>query len=430
MTSTSIKYNHTSDRVARDEIRNAMDLCRLGTLKIFDGMDDATFRCQAHPDFSPVGWHLGHIAFTEGLWLLERCAGMPPLFPDYRKLMAQDGLPKHKRIELPPLPEILDYLQIVREQVFEYLETAPIAEQERLWRFILQHESQHTETIALILQMLGKQSSALNGVGTEGEQSAAEFSFLDSDLCEAIAIPAGEFWQGSNASDALDNERSLHRRYVPTYYIDRYPVTCAQYRQFIQANGYHNPRFWSSAGWEWLQTANVTQPLYWIDDRAFDLHPVCGVSYYEAEAYARFVGKRLPTEAEWEKAASWNPQSQTKYIYPWGDDFPNRDRCNYDNLLCQTTPVNAYPKGVSSYGCYDMVGNVWEWTSTCFEGYEGFEFYPYAGYSQAYFDGQHQVLKGGSWTTRPWAMRCSFRNWYHPWIRQIFAGFRCARDPD
>ena len=154
--------------------------------------------------------------------------------------------------------------------------------------------------------------------------------------------------------------------------------------------------------------------------------PVCGVSWYEADAYARFIGKRLPTEAEWEKATSWNVVTEQQHTYPWGQEAPNPHRCNHNNLIGQTTPVNAYPMGQSAYGCYDMLGNVWEWTATWFDAYAGFVAYPYRGYSQAYFDGQHRVLKGGSWATPPWAMRSSFRNWYYPGIRQILAGFRCA----
>ncbi len=426
MTSISIKFNRIasktdSDRaVVREAIRHAMDQCRLGTLKLFETMDNETFRCQVHPDFSPVGWHLGHIGFTEGLWLLERGAGISPLFPQYRKLLAQDGLPKHHRVKLPPLPEILDYLQGIRSQVFEYLETADIAEQQRIWQFILQHESQHTETIAFVLQL---QKSAV-GIPT---RAIAAFPELEH---EAVTIPGGEFLLGTDSLDALDNEQLPHSVYLPGYKIDRYPVTCGQYRHFIQAGGYNNPNLWCNAGWDWVQTAQLTQPLYWRDEAAFNHHPVCGVSYYEAAAYARFVGKRLPTEAEWEKAACWNAATQTKHIYPWGDEFPTGDRCNHDNQQAQTTPVDAYPRGASAYGCYDMMGNVWEWTSSWFAPYPGFKHFPYPGYSQTYFDHQHRVLRGSSWATRPWAMRGSFRNWYHPWMRQILAGFRCAGESD
>jgi gamma-glutamyl hercynylcysteine S-oxide synthase len=243
-----------------------------------------------------------------------------------------------------------------------------------------------------------------------------------------VMIPAGEFVQGNDSIDALDNESPSYRVYLDTYLIDRYPVTCGQYRAFMAVGGYENAEWWSEAGWQWLQVERVTQPLYWHSDRSYDDHPVCGVSWYEAEAYSNFVGKRLPTEAEWEKAASWDAQTKRHCIYPWGEEFPTGEYCNCDRLIGTTTPVNAYPAGQSAYGLADTLGNVWEWTGSWFAPYNGFQSYPYIGYSQVYFDNQHRVLKGGSWATRPWALRSSFRNWYYPSVRQVFAGFRCAAD--
>jgi ergothioneine biosynthesis protein EgtB len=231
---------------------------------------------------------------------------------------------------------------------------------------------------------------------------------------------------------AVDNERPRHRVELGDYWIDRYPVTNGQYRQFIQADGYENSQWWTEAGWHWRLQHKITQPLYWSADGAWDQHPVCGVSWYEAAAYARFCGKRLPTEAEWEKAASWNPATARSQLYPWGDPAltdTNCDRAKYANHFHQvgwTTPVNAYGANQSPLGCRDMLGNVWEWTDSWFQGYDGFQPYPYVGYSQVFFDGQHRVLRGGSWATRPWALRNSFRNWYYPTMRQLFAGFRCA----
>ena len=410
----------------RQQMKNWMQLCRQGTLKLFEGMDNKTFRHQPHPDFSPVGWHLGHIGYTESLWFLESCA-KSPLTPlnkggeniDVRRLLTNDGLPKQERVNLPSLAEICEYLERIRKEVFEYLEVAPFEEQERLWRFILQHESQHTEIISFLLQLQGwsvvsSQWSVVSGHG------------LKEPLTEMITIPAGEFEMGSNSLDALDNERPSHRVYLDSYQIDRYPVTCGKYRQFIEEKGYQNSQFWSPEGWEWIQKNGITQPLYWREDSALDHHPVCNVSWYEADAYARFIGKRLPTEAEWEKAARWDAKTGICHTYPWGEMPPDAEKCNHDNIYRGTTPVDSYPSAKSACGLQDALGNVWEWTSSWFEGYEGFEYYPYRGYSEVYFDRQHRVLKGGSWATRPWGLRCSFRNWYHPYVRQILAGFRCA----
>jgi ergothioneine biosynthesis protein EgtB len=425
----------------RQQLKQWMQHCRIGTLKLFEEINYDTFCRQVHPAFSPAGWHLGHIAYTEALWLLERCAMLPPQFPEYRRLFVADGLPKAERVKLPTLEVIHDYLDTVRTQVFKYLETADLDQQERLWRWLLQHESQHSETITFVLQLqrwpswsVGRELSTQNFSGDTRftDKSASRESWQVGSLnaqpdFEMIQIPGGEFEQGNASIDALDNERLIHRRYLDTYWIDRYPVTCGQYRVFMEAGGYQNPNWWSASGWKWLQENPVNQPLYWADVPDWDNHPVCGVSWYEAEAYARFAGKRLPTEAEWEKATSWDATALYRRAYPWGEATPDVHLSNHDNTIRQTTPVDAYPAGQSAYGLYDTLGNVWEWTSCVFNGYEGFASYPYPGYSKVYFDGQHYVLRGGSWATRPWALRSSFRNWYHPGVRQILAGFRCAR---
>jgi gamma-glutamyl hercynylcysteine S-oxide synthase len=156
--------------------------------------------------------------------------------------------------------------------------------------------------------------------------------------------------------------------------------------------------------------------------------PVCHVCYWEAEAYARWAGKRLPTELEWEAAASWSPETGEKSIYPWGDEPPANRHANLDQLLFETTPVGSYPAGVSPIGCWDMLGNVWEWTSTDFHGYPGYRTFPYREYSEAFFGAEYKVLRGGSWATRFGAIRNTFRNWDYPIRRQIFSGMRCVRD--
>jgi iron(II)-dependent oxidoreductase len=410
----------TSIQFCREEILEALYQCRVQTLNLFAAIDSDTFYLQVHPNFSPVGWHLGHIGFTEAYWILERCAGYAPLFPQYKKLFAADGLPKAQRQNLPSLEVIQNYLETVRSKVFHYLETAPLEKEERLWRWLIQHESQHNETIIFILQLHHWQKNLI------ASSVKKQQSDLVANISEMVEIPAGEFMMGSDAIDAQDNERPAHQVYLDTYWIDRYPVTCKQYREFITARGYQNRQWWSEEGWQWLQANSVSQPLYWLDSPDWDNHPVCGVSWYEAQAYANFAGKRLPTEAEWEKAASWNVVKKQKFTYPWGKERPNNQFCNYNFFIRQTTPVNAYSKGQSPYGCYDMLGNVWEWTASWFAGYDKFTSYPYRGYSQTYFDQQHRVLKGGSWATGSWGLRTSFRNWYHPWVRQILAGFRCT----
>ena len=331
-----------------------------------------------------MGWHLGHISYTESLWISERLSRLPGDSSQYRKLFAADGLPKAERQNLPSFEEILDYLASVRTQTENCLQSglqsglqsvSHSLEERQLWHWLIQHESQHAETISMVLAMhrLKQKRPPLLCA------SAPSNSIFSSDM---VLIEAGEFYQGSDAAEALDNERPMHPVSLERYWIDRLPVTCAQYRQFIEAGGYRTRKWWSPQGWQWLQSAQVETPLYGMEDLAFEGHPVCGVSWYEAQAYARFVGKRLPTEAEWEKAA---------------------DSSRLDGL-----------------------GTVWEWTDTWFDRYSGFRAFPYEGYSEAYFDRAHRVLRGGSFATPRWVLRNSFRNWYHPHRREMFAGFRCA----
>ena len=420
----------------RKLISQALHQCRQKTLDLLTEIDTTTFVKQAHPDFSPIGWHFGHIAFTEAYWILEYLQSRSPLFSQYQSLFAADGLPKAERQNLPSLGFIKDYLAVVRNEVNEYLKIAPLETEERLWWWLIQHESQHNEIITFIEQLHLRHQNLTSGAidfsSAEFELNVASLEQKPGqnipNLDKMVKVEAGEFIMGSDAIYAQDNERSAHKLYLDTYWIDPYPVTCQQYREFILAGGYQNQHYWSEIGWQWLQTNPVSHPVYWSNSPEWDNHPVCGVSYYEAYAYAKFVGKRLPTEAEWAKAAGDRDRDLDNQSINSIETFPEPLCCNHDRLIGHTTPVNAYPANQSQYGCYDMLGNVWEWTASWFVGYKGFENYPYVGYSQAYFDLQHRVLRGGSWATRTWVLRASFRNWYNPWVREILAGFRCAVD--
>jgi gamma-glutamyl hercynylcysteine S-oxide synthase len=298
-------------QLRRQQLQQDLQRSRALTLSLFEDVDPESFCHQAHSDFSPVGWHLGHIAFTEALWLLERGADQPPLFPQYRQLFAADGLPKEQRTQLPGFSAINAYLAAVRGQVLERLETAPLATEEWLWHWLIQHESQHCETIRWVLQLQRPCPAGWMGPLPTSPAVAA-----DSAGSKMVLIATGACELGNDSLDALDNERSVHTVELPGFWLDQFPVTQGQYQGFIEAGGYRDPRWWSPAGWRWLQEHPVSHPLYWTPEAAN--HPVCGVSWYEADAYARFVGKRLPTEAEWEKAASWNPVTAQRQRYPWG----------------------------------------------------------------------------------------------------------------
>jgi ergothioneine biosynthesis protein EgtB len=305
---------------------------------------------------------------------------------------------------------------------------------------VLEHEYQHQETLAYLLQMLDPALKVKNeGVAFRGGKNPVSFSSLTEAM---VRVPGGAFELGSRGYPfAYDNEQPPHAVTLQDFRIDRYPVTNAEYEQFVEAGGYRTRSLWSDEGWAWVEENRIESPLYWsraAADGRWDLqgmfevtplpqdHPVTGVSWHEASAYARFAGKRLPTEAEWEKAAAWDTDTETRRRFSWGDEPATPELANYANHNWGTTSVGAHPEGRSAYGCFDMTGNVWEWTASVFAPYPGFEAYPYREYSELWFDGDHRILKGGSWTTREPLLRASFRNFFRPRFRAAFAGFRCA----
>jgi ergothioneine biosynthesis protein EgtB len=384
-----------------------MEEARAKTLRLFANVDAADFRRQIHPDFSPVGWHLGHIGVTEGYWILQQCQGEASRSPFYDSFFTPTDNPKPNRVHLPTRAEILDYLATIRESVFAFLADAefpavhPLLGDANIFNMLLQHEEQHNETVLLILRLLAAERYDV------GRPNTLDLPVLlppqvqrpALDRGEMVRVPAGPFLMGSDdRGTTLDNERPQHVVEVSDFAVDRYPVSNREFLQFVMADGYERAQWWSVEGWQWCRQQQITHPLYWrqaLDEEWAEVdkdtvaplvleRPVRNVSWYEAEAYARSVGKRLPTEAEWEKAA----------------------RC----------------------GVLAMTGGVWEWTSTWFHPYPGFAAHPYAGYSVPYFDNQHRVLRGGSWATQSHVRRPTFRNWYHPWVREIFSGIRCAQD--
>jgi iron(II)-dependent oxidoreductase len=298
---------------------------------------------------------------------------------------------------------------------------------------VLQHEYQHNETILQTLQL--KQGQPYRAP-RENSAHAGTGRVLDG----MTHVPEGTYTIGTtDTSAAYDNERPLHEVHLDAFSIDRAPVTNGQYMAFIADGGYSDSRYWSSAGRAWLDESKIKAPKYWErtadgwTSRTMDLtslvdpsRPVCHVGFYEAEAFATWAGKRLPTEAEWEVAASWDPSTSSARVYPWGERFTKGD-ANIDQLSFDTAPIGSYEQNYSPLGCYGMIGDVWEWTSSDFTGYPGFKSFPYEEYSETFFGSDYKVLRGGSWATRPGAIRNSFRNWDYPIRRQIFSGFRCAR---
>lgn len=398
---------------------------------------------QHDPLMSPVIWDLGHIAAFEELWLTRNLSGriefseMPGLYNPFEHPRRVRGA-----LALPGLDEVRETMQEIRARVLDRLAAADfrtgpaLLREGYVYRMVLQHEYQHDETILQTLQL--KQGAPY--VPAERRAPPAAQAAVEPGVM--VLFPGGEVRLGTDdRSAAYDNERPRHGVRLAPFWIDVAPVTNGQYLAFVEAGGYRRREFWTDEGWGWLAEAGVSAPKHWAEDgagwrtRSMDIarpldpaRPVCHVSWHEAQAYARFAGKRLPTEAEWEAAASWDPAAGMRRRHPWGDEPWSPELANLDQLAFETAPVGAYPRNVSPIGCYGMIGDVWEWTASDFGGYPGFEPFPYREYSAAFFGAEYKVLRGGSWATRPGAVRATFRNWDYPVRRQIFSGFRCARD--
>ena len=404
-----------AEAARRAAFRAALADCRAATLALYGDLDEAAFRAQPDPALSALGWHLGHIAYTESYWVLERCAGQAPPAAEVGRRFRVDALAKDARgPALPRMEAVQAFAAEVRTAVDGCLETLAFGRHERLLQFVLQHEAMHQETATVVRYLLARAP-----VPAPGEEAGAPGQVT-------LQVPAGPVARGADGAWALDNERAAHEQEVPRFAIDRYPVTVGQFAVFMAAGGYEDRRWWTEAGWAWRGATGVAAPRYWRED--LEDHPVCGVSVHEAEAYCRFARARLPTEAEWERAAQASRAPAADAPYPWGEAAPDAVRTNAAHALGHTSAVTAHRAGRSGFGCDELLGNVWEWTASAFAPYPGFAPFPYEGYSAPYFDGRHRVMKGGSFATPYPVLRRSFRNWYPPETRQVFVGFRLARD--
>jgi iron(II)-dependent oxidoreductase len=429
--------------VERPAVASRLAEARARTLLLVQPLTDDELRLQHDPLMSPIIWDLGHIAHFEELWLTRNLDGpvefveMPGLFNPFEHPRSERG-----SLRLPTFAECREIMNEIRERVLGRLSDTdwdhanPLLRQGYVYNMVLQHEYQHNETMLQTLQL--KQGRPYSPVERFRRSTIDERSDSPGGM---VRFPGGSVVIGTDdRSAAYDNERPLHELAMEPFWIDRNPVTNGEFADFIADGGYLTPEYWSAAGWNWVETSGARSPLYWYREgdrwntRSMDYsgpvdprRPVCHVSYYEAEAFASYAGKRLPTESEWEAAASWRPAG-SKLSYPWGEQEPGKEIANLDQLSFGTRPLGSYPLNVSPLGCYGMIGDVWEWTSSDFLPYPGFRSFPYPEYSEAFFGTDYKVLRGGSWATRPGAIRNTFRNWDYPTRRQIFSGFRCARD--
>lgn len=427
----------------RSRALTALIAARARTAVLTDSVEDGELIAQHSPLMSPLVWDLAHIGNQEEQWLLRAVGGRDAIRPEIDGLYDAFEHPRSARPSLPLLApaEARTYASDVRGRVLEILESAPLHGGGRpleragfAFGMIAQHEQQHDETM-LITHQLRSGPAAL----TAPEPPRAEDSVR---LPREVLVPGGPFTMGTSTEPwALDNERPAHRREVAAFFLDTTPVTCGAYQRFIEDGGYAQERWWHPAGWAMVREHELTAPLFWhreagqwlrrrfgVTEPVPDDEPVLHVSWYEADAYARWAGRRLPTEAEWEKAARHDAAAGRSLRYPWGDADPTPERANLGQRHLRPAAAGAYPAGESAAGVRQLIGDVWEWTASDFLPYPGFVAFPYREYSEVFFGPEHKVLRGGSFAVDPVACRGTFRNWDLPVRRQIFSGFRTARN--
>jgi gamma-glutamyl hercynylcysteine S-oxide synthase len=354
-------------------------------------------------------WDLGHIANFEELWLVQTVGRRQPLNGELGRLYDAIENPRRTRGELPILrgPDLRAYMDEVRERTLEVLDAVdlernadPLLSDGFIYEMLIAHEHQHSETMLQLIQMIdGYEPVEIDlGPGAEPASDGPEMVMVEAGTVEVGAEPNGF---------AYDNERPRHAVELDPFWIDRTPVTNGAYGSYVQETGAEPPMYWEPDGAGWWVRGAMGRPEPVAPER-----PVIHISWHEADAFARWAGKRLPTEHEWEAAAR-------------GADS---ERANLDQLGFGCVRAGAYGDAPCDCGAVQMLGDVWEWTSSDFRAYPGFRPFPYPEYSQAHFGDAYKVLRGGAWATRRNVIRTSFRNWDLPERRQIFAGLRCAKD--
>ncbi len=414
---------------------------REGLLRLVADLDDTAFRTQFHPEYSPIGWHVGHVVFQEEMFLLRRLAGRAPRLPDLDGVFDSFRSEKARRgQQLPDRAFLLEHAAGVRHDVERLLrERAGDPEAEALARFLANHERQHTEIVVTVRLLGGLYQSAPLVSAPRGSSPAPCASARDN---EWQTLPGGTFPLGcTDDPDGWDNERPAHRVDVRGFLLQRFPVSEREWLEMMRAGGYSDRRLWSMEGWSFRVAQGLAAPFHWQADPDGGYSkrtlqgvaavggdcPVAHVSYYEAEAFARFVGARLPSEAEWEYAASWDPAARHKRRFPWGDEL-REHAADFGLVGPGPLPRGSHARGCSALGVEDLCGGVWEWVESAFQPYPGFSAGAYAAYSAPWFGTAYRVARGGSFATAPENARAAFRNWYAPHQREPCLGVRLARD--
>ncbi len=413
---------------------------RQRTLELVDGLDQQQIIGPQLDTVNPLLWEIGHVAYFYELWTLRHRDGAASFLSNADELYDSINIAHADRWSLPllSLHETKTYMQQVLDAVINRLQKGRAEDQDiYLTRYAVFHEDMHTEAYTYSRRTLNYPAPILSNA--ELNDKAYNAGSLNGD----VDIRGGEYELGANrnSSFCFDNEKWSHPITVNLFSIARAATSYQQYAEFVDDGGYSKASLWDEAGWNWLQKNRVTKPDGWKKDdegnwliKHFDqwhaMHPhaaVAHVNWYEASAWCRWANRRLPTEAEWELAASGHPDNiNEKRLYPWGNDEPTEKHVNMNSRAMRTIDVGALADGDSAFGCRQMLGNVWEWTADTFNPYPDFVADMYGDYSQPLF-GQTKVLRGGAWTTRSRMIRNTWRTYYGPDRNDVFSGFRsCA----
>jgi iron(II)-dependent oxidoreductase len=455
------------------ELARVMREFRARTLALIADLDDRQMIGPRLAIVNPPLWEIGHVAWFQEFWILRHLRKQNPLLESGDHIYNSTDVAHDTRWELllPSRTDTLRYMDEVIDRSIERIDHATELSADEFYFYSLAafHEGMHAEALAYTRQTLGYAPPSLNEQNTDTPGG---------DPCPGdVEIPGGSFMVGATPDFpfVFDNEKWAHEVDVKPFRIARAPVTNGEFLAFVEDGGYRKPQFWSADGRRWLETGGAPQleksfekffnrtmnerpevrdfterldhPVYWRRDgngrwqqRVYDRYlplienlPVVHVSWYEAQAYCNWAGRRLPTEAEWEIAASAEPNSARdgyadhRRHFPWGDEQPAPKHANLDWRRGGLVEVGAHPAGDSAFGCRQMIGNAWEWIEDNFLPYPGFTVDPYKEYSNPWF-GTHKVLRGGCWATSSLLIRNTWRNFYTPDRRDVWAGFRtCAR---
>ena len=418
------------------------------TLVLIDGLSSEQLMGPLLPIVNPLLWEIGHTAYFYELWVLRHHLKQPPLLANADSLYDSMTIAHDDRwdLPLPSLEDTLVYIQTVLENIKSCLARGDDSVRDYLAQYAVFHHDMHNEAYTYTRQTLNY-PAPLVADPDKAKPDKTSITHDEIGLSGDTKIPGGTFMLGASQQDGFvfDNEKWAHPVEISAFSIAKAAVSNADYLSFVEADGYKKREYWDDEGWKWRQQSQLLHPVYWRHTaegwqiKQFDRWntmpmdaALIHVCWYEAQAYCRWAGRRLPSEAEWEVAAAAEPSadglslSPVKRHYPWGDDLAQAELANLDGYALGTVDVGAHAAGDSAFGCRQMMGNVWEWTRDTFDPYPGFEPDMYVDYSRPLF-GNTKALRGGAWATRARMIRNTWRTYYGPERNDVFAGFRtCA----